>query len=125
MTYNSAISTLPNATRTNYIFEGWYIGDTQLTTSRTWTWASNQTAVAQWTFDGYTLSSSVSGRGGTIVGASDQYVKNSSVTVTASPDEGYIFGTGGAGYERINLACPTWVLRKALERLRDALQRRG
>ena len=40
-------------------------------------------------------------------------------------DEGYIFGTGGAGYERINLACPTWVLRKALERLRDALQRRG
>lgn len=40
-------------------------------------------------------------------------------------DEGYIFGTGGAGYERINLACPTWVLRKALERLREALQRRG
>ena len=29
-------------------------------------------------------------------------------------DEGYIFGTGGEGFERINLACPTWVLRKAL-----------
>ena len=40
-------------------------------------------------------------------------------------DEGYIFGTGGEGFERINLACPTWVLRKALERLRDALERRG
>ncbi len=39
-------------------------------------------------------------------------------------DEGYIFGAGGAGFERINLACPTWVLRKALERLRDALARR-
>ena len=39
-------------------------------------------------------------------------------------DEGYIFGTGGEGFERINLACPTWVLRKALERLRDALERR-
>ena len=39
-------------------------------------------------------------------------------------DEGYIFGTGGEGFERINLACPTWVLRKALDRLRDALQRR-
>ena len=39
-------------------------------------------------------------------------------------DEGYIFGTGGEGFERINLACPTWVLRKALDRLRDALTRR-
>ena len=39
-------------------------------------------------------------------------------------DEGYIFGTGGEGFERINLACPTWALRKALDRLRDALQRR-
>ena len=39
-------------------------------------------------------------------------------------DEGYIFGTGGEGFERINLACPTWVLRKALDRLRDALVRR-
>ncbi len=40
-------------------------------------------------------------------------------------DEGYIFGTGGAGFERINLACPTLVLKKALERMRDAAWRAG
>ena len=32
-------------------------------------------------------------------------------------DEGYIFGAEGAGFERLNLACPTWVIRKALEKL--------
>ena len=32
-------------------------------------------------------------------------------------DEGYIFGESGRGYERLNLACPGWVLKAALERL--------
>lgn len=32
-------------------------------------------------------------------------------------DEGHIFGKEGCGFERINLACPKWVLRDALERL--------
>lgn len=36
-------------------------------------------------------------------------------------DEGYIFGEEGAGFERINLACPKEVLLPALERMRDAL----
>ena len=35
-------------------------------------------------------------------------------------DEGYLFGEGGIGFERINLACPTWVLTQALERLKKA-----
>jgi len=39
-------------------------------------------------------------------------------------DEGYIFGRTGAGFERINLACPQAVLEQALERLRDALAKR-
>lgn len=39
-------------------------------------------------------------------------------------DEGYIFGTGGAGFERINIACPERVLCGALERLGEALGRR-
>lgn len=39
-------------------------------------------------------------------------------------DEGYIFGQTGAGFERINLACPRAVLEQALERLRSALARR-
>ncbi len=32
-------------------------------------------------------------------------------------DEGYLFGEGGKGFERINLACPERVLRAALDRL--------
>ena len=38
-------------------------------------------------------------------------------------DEGYLFGDGGIGFERINLACPTWVLEEALLRLRKAFDR--
>ena len=38
-------------------------------------------------------------------------------------DEGYLFGDGGIGFERINLACPTWVLEEALLRLRKAFNR--
>lgn len=38
-------------------------------------------------------------------------------------DEGYIFGDEGKGFERINLACPTRVLKEALERLLEAVIR--
>ena len=37
-------------------------------------------------------------------------------------DEGYLFGKTGEGYERMNLACPTKVIKEALERLWDAWQ---
>ena len=40
-------------------------------------------------------------------------------------DEGYIFGPGGEGFERLNLACPSWVLERALERLKQAVRERG
>ena len=36
-------------------------------------------------------------------------------------DEGYIFGKGGEGFERINIACPRHVLEAALVRLKNAL----
>lgn len=39
-------------------------------------------------------------------------------------DEGYVFGPEGEGFERINLACPTWVLQEALERLGQAWAKR-
>ena len=38
-------------------------------------------------------------------------------------DEGYIFGDEGQGFERINLACPTKVLKDALDRLLEAVKR--
>ena len=40
-------------------------------------------------------------------------------------DEGHIFGQAGAGFERINLACPGRFLERGLERLRLAAERRG
>jgi cystathionine beta-lyase len=36
-------------------------------------------------------------------------------------DEGYVFGPEGAGFERMNLACPTKVMMEALERLAVAI----
>lgn len=40
-------------------------------------------------------------------------------------DEGAMFGEAGVGFERFNIACPTEVLREALERLCDALDELG
>ena len=40
-------------------------------------------------------------------------------------DEGYVFGESGAGFERINLACPADVLVTSLDRLDAAASRRG
>ena len=36
-------------------------------------------------------------------------------------DEGYIFGEEGAGFERINVACPRAILADAMHRLADAV----
>jgi len=36
-------------------------------------------------------------------------------------DDGYIFGSEGEGFERINIACPRSILSEALDRIRDAL----
>jgi len=38
-------------------------------------------------------------------------------------DEGYIFGDEGNCYERMNIACPTSVMMKALERLKDTVNK--
>jgi aminotransferase/cystathionine beta-lyase len=37
-------------------------------------------------------------------------------------DEGYVFGEEGAGFERMNLACPTRVMMDGLKRLSDAVK---
>lgn len=36
-------------------------------------------------------------------------------------DDGYIFGAGGSGFERINIACPRATLKIALDRLKQAI----
>ena len=40
-------------------------------------------------------------------------------------DEGYVFGSEGDGFERINVACPTKILKRHLEMLGDALKKKG
>ena len=40
-------------------------------------------------------------------------------------DEGYVFGEGGSGFERINLACPREVLVEAIDRLVRAAHEHG
>ena len=37
-------------------------------------------------------------------------------------DGGYIFGNGGEGFERINIACPRHVLAAAMERFEKAIK---
>lgn len=37
-------------------------------------------------------------------------------------DEGYVFGDGGIGFERMNIACPRDVLKNSLERLEKAVR---
>jgi cystathionine beta-lyase len=37
-------------------------------------------------------------------------------------DDGYIFGKGGSGFQRINIACPKSTLKEALERLKIAVE---
>lgn len=39
-------------------------------------------------------------------------------------DEGYIFGKEGAGFERINVACPRSILQKCLDRMSGVLEKR-
>jgi cystathionine beta-lyase len=39
-------------------------------------------------------------------------------------DEGHIFGPGGSGFQRLNIACPRSVLVRALQQLRDAVAAR-
>lgn len=40
-------------------------------------------------------------------------------------DEGYIFGSGGESFQRINIACPRTILEEALRRLQIALKANG
>ncbi|MBV7273705.1 MalY/PatB family protein [Clostridium thailandense] len=37
-------------------------------------------------------------------------------------DEGYIFGASGAGFERVNIACPRAMLEKALNNMKNAIK---
>lgn len=93
VTYNQTISSsLPTAQRELYIFNGWYINSTRITSSTLWLWTNDITAMANWTFTGYTLSTSVSPTGGgSVVDTNTEYAKNSTVKAQAVPESNYTF----------------------------------
>ncbi len=39
-------------------------------------------------------------------------------------DEGYIFGKGGEGFERVNVACPRKIINEALTQIEKAIKNR-
>ena len=55
------------------------------------------------------------------LGLSDSALEELMLKNYLALDEGYIFGTGGSGFERWNLALPQNELKAALERLKAAV----
>jgi bifunctional pyridoxal-dependent enzyme with beta-cystathionase and maltose regulon repressor activities len=51
------------------------------------------------------------------LGLSPKELEKRMVAHDVFADEGYIFGTSGIGFERLNLACPTRYIRSAAERM--------
>ncbi|MGD9143506.1 MAG: aminotransferase class I/II-fold pyridoxal phosphate-dependent enzyme, partial [Dehalococcoidia bacterium] len=37
-------------------------------------------------------------------------------------DDGFVFGLGGSGFQRMNIACPRAILKEALERIEEAVK---
>ena len=90
VTTGQKIGIIPSATREGYT-ASWKIGSTAITADTVWSWGSDQVAVAQWTFNGYTLASSTSDSSGYLVGAKTQYGQGELATITAVPYSGYKF----------------------------------
>ena len=57
----------------------------------------------------------------TALGLSDRDLEKLTLSADLYLDEGYLFGPGGSGFERINLACPTRYLMAAMERFQKAV----
>ena len=57
----------------------------------------------------------------TALGLSDEELEKLTLGADLYLDEGYLFGPGGSGFERINLACPTRYLMAAMERFQKAI----
>lgn len=83
VTYGQAYGTLPTPTHTGYIFNGWYLGDAQVTAGTAVTTAADHSIYAKWTADNFIVTSATSiGKadpalvGGTISPSGSTYVQN-------------------------------------------------
>ncbi len=66
VTYDQAIGAITPPTREGYNFNGWQIGGTTITDATIWNYTSNQTAVAQWTIETYTITFNANGGSGSM-----------------------------------------------------------
>ena len=92
VTYGSTYGTLPTATKTNNEFLGWYTassGGTRITSSTTVTITANQTLYAQFTVNVVTITATSAGNG--TVSGGGSYHLGDTVTLTATPNSGYVF----------------------------------
>ena len=88
--YNSALGTLPTATRTGYTFKGWSTSASgSVNVSTTTKVTGNVTYYAVWQINSYTLTVTA-GAGGTVSG-SGTYNYGATVTLKATPSAGYHF----------------------------------
>lgn len=89
--------TLPTpGNRPNYTFEGWYVGNTKV--SSTYTVTGDVTLVAQWRYidqgsssdPTYSVSTPSKTENGTVTVSPKSASKGDTVTITVDPDEGYV-----------------------------------
>ena len=103
-TVGGTYSSLPTATRTGYLFNGWYTsssGGTRITTSSSVSSSSTRTLYAQWTANTYTVTlDRQSGSGGSSSVTATYGQSMPSITVptrTGYTFGGYYTSTGGSG----------------------------
>lgn len=93
VTYNSTYGTLATPTRSGYTFNGWFTatsGGSQITSSTTYSTASDSTIYAQWTANTYTLT--YNANGGLVSPASKTVTYNSTYGTLPTPTRvGYTF----------------------------------
>ena len=103
-TTNQKLSSLPNASRSSYSFDGWYtkkIGGTKITTDTLFT--GNTTVYAHWTYTGggssggsgstsYTISIREA-RNGDVTANRRSAPTGATVTIAVTPDSGYVLET--------------------------------
>ena len=96
--------TLPTPSRVNYTFGGWSDGTNTYNGGTTYTVTETATLTAQWTYNGgsssgggssttYYSSTVEKAENGTVAVSPKNASKGSTVTVTVTPDEGYVLDT--------------------------------
>ncbi|MBQ3288866.1 MAG: InlB B-repeat-containing protein [Kiritimatiellae bacterium] len=94
VTYDSTYGTLPTPTWTGHTFKSWYTavsGGNQVTSATKVTTASNHTVYAHWDINKYNLTAATAGSGTVSPSGTHSYDYGTEVTLTATPNTGWLF----------------------------------